>query len=1014
METLRTVGLLLLVLCACLIGGCAGSRGIVLVGQPEVFTRERLIDGRYEDYEWLRGKLEDADDAVGFQGFVDRKILDITIAKVVAEYKMDLPGDSVTSTTTDKASQKTDPNKADESAPTPGGSSAPSVASEPRLRKEANATYREIPSGKQADRTEAEITKIDQLNDQLAYRSAVRAAMRQSMVDDSHDLTGGMLYDLKFDVTIVPGDNSRRNAVVLFTINEDQYNDDKKKKEQRIRRHEYVKWVGSVEREINELSLSLQQKLLRGTLSSTDTRWSTRAVQAIADARDKLPKLLNLEARLRTGEEVRELKKQIRQLRAVQTLLEALGEPQAYDLNGKVMPVGKERLDPVAILEDAARMLSSVDLRLMSTAEIARIKPSDPNYRSRINVQTATMWALAQGVVNFYERGLTFFGENSRIGDHPLLDFRANEPVQQQSIWYVYVKQNDPCKVDPNGRSSIEHMEIILRHLEKRYGRDRAVVVDTQPKEYAQNVSDVGAGRYIFNFLAAFSGSAASKLELGAEYERFLDEQIMLQAIQRRALAIGFNNSSNQFGYILGPQFEIEKNERTKGIKPVYKHRATRQTVGATMIAPVWRRNVTLSYKTYWVNAPGKLVPCKPSGPDVPDGSGSVKVTLPWDYVALTRAVMYGASVESLKPTLYDTAWSAAADDSNEHKPTYQLTAGQAGELLIRGMELWRNPQVFVGSQRADQVTVLANMDSLHAQFDEVRWPGGPTSKPRNANLTVITSYGTAVLDNATEILPPEKKPKQPALVLDERGWTLKDNADNFFDIAFKVAEPLPESYAGLRIDLREAATITGFEVMKKGKINRPNTDEIVFQIDVDDQDPKVQNNLFNKTKALEVRPMLKLRPDAEFEPIKLGERRHLVYFNSNNDQKIQVLDVKNNTVTIKSDDSVTPSSAKLKLPANISLQLFEQYVPDFIAAAKRGDVELVLTPEGRPPCKIQCSRLVGDTMTVNLKAATQALIDGERDEAGETDVTLTLSVGDKPRLTITKWKLKWDKKKKD
>ena len=44
--------------CVCFIGGCTASKGTVLVGQPEVFTRERLIDGRYEDHEWLRGKLE--------------------------------------------------------------------------------------------------------------------------------------------------------------------------------------------------------------------------------------------------------------------------------------------------------------------------------------------------------------------------------------------------------------------------------------------------------------------------------------------------------------------------------------------------------------------------------------------------------------------------------------------------------------------------------------------------------------------------------------------------------------------------------------------------------------------------------------------------------------------------------------------------------------------------------------------------------------------------------------------
>jgi hypothetical protein len=370
---------------------------------------------------------------------------------------------------------------------------------------------------------------------------------------------------------------------------------------------------------------------------------------------------------------------------------------------------------------------------------------------------------------------------------------------------------------------------------------------------------------------------------------------------------------------------------------------------------------------------------------------------------------MYGASLESLEPTLYDTALFSATvvNVIEEPKPTYTLTAGQEGELLIRGTELWRNPQVFVGSQRADQVTVLANMDSLHAQFRKVKWPSGPKE-----NLTVITSYGTAVLDNAIEILPPEKKSKQPALVLDEQGWTLKDKADNFFDIAFKVIEPLPESYAGLRIDVREAATITGFEVMKNVKIRRPNPDEIVFPIDVDEQ---VENGLFNKTKALEVRPMLKLRPDAEFEPIRLGERKHLVYFNSDTDQKIQVLGVDANTVTINAEGSVTPSLAKLKLPDNVSLQLFEQYVPDFIAAAKQGEVKLVLTPKGGSPCDITCSKLDGDTMEVNLEAAMEKLskaIGGKQDEAGETDVTLTLNVGDKPELTITEWKL--ERKKKD
>lgn len=421
MEIFRTVGLLLLVLCACLISGCTGTRGTVLVGQPEVFTRERLIDGRYEDYEWLRGKLKNADDAVGFQGFVDETILDITIAKIEAEYKMDLPdgkaeppagkqdapGGSATSATT--TTDQTGQNKADE----PSGSSAVSVASEPLSRKAGNITSKKVPSGKQASKTEAELPKIDQLNDQLAYRSAVRAAMRQSMVDDSHDLTGGMLYDLKFDVAIVPGDDSRRNAVVLFTIDKDRDRDDKnnqrtkgakdeedskgkkcasnarenKVQENRegkkcpeeetelIKRHEYIKWAGSVEQEINELSLSLQQKLLRGTLSSTDTRWRAPEyyLNETLDASGEAPQVTRTHLAKYTTTVQEGLDKSI--LGRAKSIIESFGDSDVMEV-----AINLESLRGIVLqLWESATSSSQFHQEILAILESALISVESPN-----------------------------------------------------------------------------------------------------------------------------------------------------------------------------------------------------------------------------------------------------------------------------------------------------------------------------------------------------------------------------------------------------------------------------------------------------------------------------------------------------------------------------------------------------------------------------------------------------------------------------------------------------------
>jgi hypothetical protein len=60
---------------------------------------------------------------------------------------------------------------------------------------------------------------------------------------------------------------------------------------------------------------------------------------------------------------------------------------------------------------------------------------------------------------------------------------------------------------------------------------------------------------------------------------------------------------------------------------------------------------------------------------------------------------------------------------------TFELRAGNRARLLLEGGRLWRSTVVTLGGQRADQITVLPDMNAIVADFDCVETPPSP-SKP--------------------------------------------------------------------------------------------------------------------------------------------------------------------------------------------------------------------------------------------------------------------------------------------
>ena len=155
--------------------------GTVIVDSPEVYTRERLVNDRFRHEAWLLDRLEQADSVVfGPQGSFSTR--DRSSSSLTAAINANLP---VAAVTAPAQTEGTDPSTSQ-----PSGQQEPSTP--PNV---ANGSNDFAPS--------------DQFSDWLTYLDRIRTEIIENQLDDRHDLEGNTLYRLKFDVSVIPGSNTR-------------------------------------------------------------------------------------------------------------------------------------------------------------------------------------------------------------------------------------------------------------------------------------------------------------------------------------------------------------------------------------------------------------------------------------------------------------------------------------------------------------------------------------------------------------------------------------------------------------------------------------------------------------------------------------------------------------------------------------------------------------------------------------------------------------------------------------
>jgi hypothetical protein len=239
------------------------------------------------------------------------------------------------------------------------------------------------------------------------------------------------------------------------------------------------------------------------------------------------------------------------------------------------------------------------------------------------------------------------------------------------------------------------------------------------PKTLTENISTAIHIRDAYETLVNYGLRIGDK-EAVAFANKQNDRSDRLQAILSHPLIIGFGAGNHDLREIADPAQEERKttaiNQTSFGwlIAPRSRGGQTLEQIDgqypltAVISVPSWWRSVETRIATCWIARDNlnRIQDKKKQGVEVCDGEDAREeftvIRLPGAIPELSRKL--GLEVQQ-EPHL------------SEYSPQ-ELEIGQRGSLLLRGGRLWRSTEVTLGAQRANEITVLPNMEGIIATFN--------------------------------------------------------------------------------------------------------------------------------------------------------------------------------------------------------------------------------------------------------------------------------------------------------
>ena len=830
-KTLKAV--LLILVFVYWIPGCTSiaPKGKIYVDSPEVFTRERLVNQRLQERKWLEGKFDMKDYEKGFQGYRGyrgftglaagaRATYNPLVAQKITAKQIDLESkniereaqlkdiehrmkmlelqheyetlkkqlesdeaptaDNVSDTGQDAGNggdggdtppADTEPGNGEDEQPP---SETPSYWAMDAPSKSDNLAT--LPDLQNKAETRARPTGLESVRSQKAFRDGIHAMLRETDLDDAHDLYGKTIYTLKFDVTLHPGKCNDSTALVSLNLKDNPMPTDADYEAL------YNRWREDLDRDIRKESLSLQVRFHDGLLTQQEKEDILNLAVALrrkgGDYKTDLIRALQLQLKMVTfvTPKTEDINKDIRDV--IYSKYNVLSSIVMIEKLRKMRGTQYNFYD-IAVNQD---LLAYNDLDLLKV-ELARDIPSLESMVNKLkknslreNAADYKKLILEQSNLEKYktvsdsEKVELTKEIEKRIKKLELviklvqdeIDDRKDKIVEKQEILdrleelvAINLEKLESYKEKLDKEDYEEYLKVLIGKIKRQQKFRRFIkevkqlekkalpyVYTVEPKEYAQKISDLAATERLKNLVLSLKAlTPKSGIEADGYLNYMKRSQQQLETIKRRPLVVGYISGKKEFGWLMGPRFEI-----AKGGKLAFRHIPVQQSFQASIIVPGWYTNITLDGHYSW-NPISLNKEATQFFKDEP-------VRLPGNMSALTQGLFDLKGLSSRKPVI------EIASDS-----PIILQSGKKEHIMIWGKKLWKNPEIYIGTQIADKFKVLPHMGGLLVTFNNVLFPTGLGAESRQVNLTVITSEGVFTLPKAVTILPPKKEKKAPGKI---------------------------------------------------------------------------------------------------------------------------------------------------------------------------------------------------------------------------------------------------------
>lgn len=937
----------LLLLTAC---GTTKPDGIILVGTPEVSTRERLVNDRLTQDRWLRDQLAAAKDVTfdDFQGLLDERTL--TALSINATINADPNKLAISGAESanrlqsleqanelaalnhqvqvlekQKRLEELRSGAATTQAPAPTTPAPATVAptTTPASAPPANATQTPDPAGNLLTRlasnqraslpdptaigtTKAKSSPIEALRDKLAYREEIRNEILENQLDDRHDLRGNTLYRLNIDSTLIP--SASNNSWAIVDVEVENVDD-------RPTADLYEEWKRNF-RQRFEREVTSQFMRMRGCLGDlTDpTPSETACGLAVREMEDLLAFTRQTSGTYAASLDSREIESSYEhQVKAdLRDELYASVDPRERK-NRKLLETGLEYLvakklkadyfdlhrldqymDPPAISGDECAVGSSPE------RSVGMVTWCSSKERHEMPAKTTLHYDCAS------------------IRQHEAMKVGAGRDIREilfecalESAWHIYA-------------------------------------YSATPKDSVQRISRVAATRNTLEFAAALSAlTGAASIEAATAFIR--DNQRLMQSILREPLVVGYTEGGDdpndtyertgkqnkaRFGWLIGPRFGLQPKAFLRRETTDMDHRPIQNSHAAAISLPGWSKRAKVTVTTCWkskqFHSGGSANRCE--APDVLDERNH--------YVELPGRI---EAIHDLLINRSDPAPIGLAE--------YEVITGTPAALLIKGTNLWRSTEVTLGAQTADEIRVLPDMAGIIARFETVKEPAGlDGNSSRLVEVNIWTSGGNQQAGQAQ--IYPAKRSEVPWKLAWRQPRAIKDE-----EIAIQLLQGnFPPSFAKMELVVEgyDASKASWTEPIRLNATARGNVATAKL------------SDVTKLANGMDVRGgvWVFLRPDSAAVDVKAATDGNAVYYAAADDAKIQP------SANVKSGNKLTitfPKRVAQGFPGFIRPSLSLSTLP---AAAQ---LTVTHTPTAWKPTTADGQEVLETTVTItgNVAGAT-------------------------------------------